>query len=166
MDLLVPGSGLIFWQLLIFGLLFLILTKYAWKPITSSLREREEFIRNSIQTAEKAEKELKKLQERNNELLKEARKERKKILVEAKSISNSIKNEAKKQASKISDKMIDDAKKMIEVEKQSAMKEVKILVASLSIDIAEKILKKNLKGESLQQKLVDELLDNINIKNS
>ena len=166
MDLLIPGSGLIFWQLLIFGLLFLILTKYAWKPITNSLREREEFIRNSIQTAEKAEKELKKIQEKNNELLKEARKEREKILVEAKSISNSIKNEAKKQASKISDKMIDDAKKMIEVEKQSAMKEVKILVASLSVDIAEKILQKNLKGESLQQQLVDELLDNINIKNS
>jgi len=166
MDLLIPSSGLIFWQLLIFGLLFLILTKYAWKPITNSLREREEFIRNSIQTAEKAEKELKKIQEKNNELLKEARKEREKILVEAKSISNSIKNEAKKQASKISDKMIDDAKKMIEVEKQSAMKEVKILVASLSVDIAEKILQKNLKGESLQQQLVDELLDNINIKNS
>ena len=164
MDLLTPGVGLIFWQLLIFGILFLFLSKYAWGPITKSLKEREKFISDSIISAEKAEKELEKLNEKNKELVKEARKEREKILLEAKSISNSIKNTAKEEASKITDKMIDDAKKMIEGEKMSAIKEVKVLVASLSLDIAEKVIQKNLKNESSQQKLVSDLIDKIKIE--
>ncbi len=164
MDLLTPGIGLIFWQLLIFGILFLFLSKYAWGPITKSLKEREKFISDSIKSAEKAEKELEKLNENNKELVKEARKEREKILLEAKSISNSIKNTAKEEASKITDKMIDDAKKMIEGEKTSAIKEVKVLVASLSLDIAEKVIEKNLKNESSQQKLVSDLIDKIKIE--
>jgi|TARA_Y100000817_G_scaffold255079_1_gene208155 F-type H+-transporting ATPase subunit b len=164
MDLLTPGVGLIFWQLLIFGILFLFLSKYAWGPITKSLKEREKFISDSIKSAEKAEKELEKLNDKNKELVKEARKEREKILLEAKSISNSIKNTAKEEASKITDKMIDDAKKMIEGEKMSAIKEVKVLVASLSLDIAEKVIQKNLKNESSQQKLVSDLIDKIKIE--
>ena len=164
MDLLTPGIGLIFWQLLIFGILFLFLSKYAWGPITKSLKEREKFISDSIKSAEKAEKELEKLNDKNKELVKEARKEREKILLEAKSISNSIKNTAKEEASKIVDKMIDDAKKMIEGEKVSAIKEVKVLVASLSLDIAEKVIQKNLKNESSQQKLVSDLIDKIKIE--
>ena len=164
MDLLTPGVGLIFWQLLIFGILFLFLSKYAWGPITKSLKEREKFISDSIKSAEKAEKELEKLNDKNKELVKEARKEREKILLEAKSISNSIKNTAKEEASKITDKMIEDAKKMIEGEKISAIKEVKVLVASLSLDIAEKVIQKNLKNESSQQKLVSDLIDKIKIE--
>ena len=164
MDLLTPGVGLIFWQLLIFGILFLFLSKYAWGPITKSLKEREKFISDSIKSAEKAEKELEKLNDKNKELVKEARKEREKILLEAKSISNSIKNTAKEEASKITDKMINDAKKMIEGEKMSAIKEVKVLVASLSLDIAEKVIQKNLKNESSQQKLVSDLIDKIKIE--
>tara|TARA_Y100001958_G_scaffold159042_1_gene158953 strand:- start:1645 stop:2145 length:501 start_codon:yes stop_codon:yes gene_type:complete len=164
MDLLTPGIGLIFWQLLIFGILFLFLSKYAWGPITKSLKEREKFISDSIKSAEKAEKELEKLNDKNKELVKEARKEREKILLEAKSISNSIKNTAKEEASKITDKMIEDAKKMIEGEKMSAIKEVKVLVASLSLDIAEKVIQKNLKNESSQQKLVSDLIDKIKIE--
>ena len=164
MDLLTPGVGLIFWQLLIFGINFLFLSKYAWGPITKSLKEREKFISDSIKSAEKAEKELEKLNDKNKELVKEARKEREKILLEAKSISNSIKNTAKEEASKITDKMIDDAKKMIEGEKMSAIKEVKVLVASLSLDIAEKVIQKNLKNESSQQKLVSDLIDKIKIE--
>ena len=164
MDLLTPGVGLIFWQLLIFGLLFLFLSKYAWGPITKSLKDREKFISDSIKSAEIAEKELEKLNEKNKELVKEARKEREKILLEAKSISNSIKNSAKDEASKITDKMIDDAKKMIEVEKMSAIKEVKVLVASLSIEIAEKVIEKNLENESSQKKLVSDLIDKMKIE--
>ena len=164
MDLLTPGVGLIFWQLLIFGLLFLFLSKYAWGPITKSLKEREKFISDSIKSAEIAEKELEKLNEKNKELVKEARKEREKILLEAKSISNSIKNLAKEDASKITDKMIDDAKKMIESEKMSAIKEVKVLVALLSLEIAEKVIEKNLKNESSQKKLVSDLIDKMKIE--
>ena len=164
MDLLTPGVGLIFWQLLIFGILFLFLSKYAWGPITKSLKDREKFISDSIKSAETAEKELEKLNEKNKELVKEARIEREKILLEAKSISNSIKNSAKDEASKITDKMIDDAKKMIEAEKMSAIKEVKVLVASLSLEIAEKVIEENLKNESSQKKLVSDLIDKIKIE--
>ena len=161
MDLLTPGIGLIFWQLFIFGLLFLFLSKYAWKPIINSLREREKFISNSLKSAQEAEEDLNK---KNEALLKEARKEREKILLEAKSISNSIKNKAKNEASKITDKMIEEAKSLIDVEKQSAMKEVKVLVASLSLEIAEKILEKNLKNNSSQQEIIDGLLNNLKIE--
>ena len=164
MDLLTPGIGLIFWQLLIFGLLFLFLSKYAWKPITNSLHEREKFISNALKSAQEAEEKLEDLNKKNEALLKEARKEREKILLEAKSISNSIKNKAKNEASKITDKMIEEAKSIIDVEKQSAMKEVKVLVASLSLEIAEKILKKNLKNNSSQQEIIDDLLNNLKIE--
>ncbi len=164
MDLLTPGIGLIFWQLFIFGLLFLFLSKYAWKPIINSLREREKFISNSLKSAQEAEEKLEDLNKKNEALLKEARKEREKILLEAKSISNSIKNKAKNEASKITDKMIEDAKSFIEGEKRSAMKEVKVLVASLSLEIAEKILRKNLKNNSSQQEIIDDLLNNLKIE--
>jgi len=164
MDLLTPGIGLIFWQLFIFGLLFLFLSKYAWKPIINSLREREKFISNSLKSAQEAEEKLEDLNKKNEALLKEARKEREKILLEAKSISNSIKNKAKNEASKITDKMIEEAKSLIDVEKQSAMKEVKVLVASLSLEIAEKILEKNLKNNSSQQEIIDGLLNNLKIE--
>ena len=96
MDLLTPGVGLIFWQLLIFGLLFLFLSKYAWKPITDSLSAREKFISNSLKSAQEAEEKLDDLNKKNEALLKESRKEREQILLEAKSISNSIRNKAKK----------------------------------------------------------------------
>ena len=86
MDLLTPGTGLIFWQLVIFATLFVVLTKYAWKPITQSLKEREKFIEDSLESAKKAEEELINIQKKNEEVLSEARKERENILMEAKNI--------------------------------------------------------------------------------
>ena len=76
MDLLTPGTGLIFWQLLIFSILFLVLSKYAWKPITQSLKDREKFIEDSLESAKKAEEELINIQKKNEDLLADARKER------------------------------------------------------------------------------------------
>ena len=90
MELLTPGTGLLFWQVIIFLTLLLVLSKYAWKHITESLNECEKFIEDSLDSAKKAEEELVNIQKKNEELLSEARKEREKILAEAKKLSNSI----------------------------------------------------------------------------
>ncbi|MEM7550675.1 MAG: F0F1 ATP synthase subunit B [Bacteroidota bacterium] len=155
MELLTPGTGLIIWQLIIFGLLVFLLSKLAWRPILDSLKIREDNIQEALDSAEKAKEEMKKLKEDNQELMAEARQERDKILKEARDIANSIKEEAKEDASKISEKMIEDAKGSINAEKQAALAEVRNQVAVLSVEIAEKILRKELSDSKDQQNLVE-----------
>lgn len=155
MDLLIPGEGLIIWQLIIFVLLFLLLSQLAWKPIISSLKERERSIQDALDTAEKARLEMSQLRSDNEKLLKEAREERDRILSEARSVSNRMKDEAQSDAKKTADKIIEDAKAAINIEKQAALKEVKIQVAMFSLDIAEKLMKKNLSSDKAQKDLVE-----------
>lgn len=155
MDLLIPGEGLIIWQLIIFVLLFLLLSQLAWKPIISSLKERERSIQDALDTAEKARLEMSQLRSDNEKLLKEAREERDRILREAREISNRMKDDAQTEAKKSADKIIEDAKAAINIEKQAALKEVKIQVAMFSLDIAEKLMKKNLSSDKAQKDLVE-----------
>jgi F-type H+-transporting ATPase subunit b len=155
MDLLIPGEGLIIWQLIIFVLLFLLLSQLAWKPIISSLKERERSIQDALDTAEKARLEMSQLRSDNEKLLKEAREERDRILREARDVSNRMKDEAQSDAKKTADRIIEDAKAAINVEKQAALKEVKIQVAMFSLDIAEKLMKKNLSTDKAQKDLVE-----------
>ena len=155
MDLLIPGEGLIIWQLIIFVLLFLLLSQLAWKPIISSLKERERSIQDALDTAEKARLEMSQLRSDNEKLLKEAREERDRILREARDVSNRMKDEAQADAKKTADRIIEDAKAAINVEKQAALKEVKIQVAMFSLDIAEKLMKKNLSSDKAQKDLVE-----------
>jgi F-type H+-transporting ATPase subunit b len=155
MDLLIPGEGLIIWQLIIFVLLFLLLSQLAWKPIISSLKEREQSIQNALDTAEKARLEMSQLRSDNEKLLKEAREERDRILREAREVSNRMKDEAQADAKKSADRIIEDAKAAINIEKQAALKEVRVQVAMFSMDIAEKLMKKNLSNDKAQKDLVD-----------
>jgi F-type H+-transporting ATPase subunit b len=155
MDLLIPGEGLIIWQLIIFVLLFLLLSQLAWKPIISSLKERERSIQDALDTAEKARLEMSQLRSDNEKLLKEAREERDRILREARDVSNRMKDDAQADAKKTADKIIEDAKAAINIEKQAALKEVKIQVAMFSLDIAEKLMKKNLSSDKAQKDLVE-----------
>ena len=155
MDLLIPGEGLIIWQLIIFVLLFLLLSQLAWKPIISSLKERERSIQDALDTAEKARLEMSQLRSDNEKLLKEAREERDRILREAREVSNRMKDEAQADAKKSADRIIEDAKAAINIEKQAALKEVKIQVAMFSLDIAEKLMKKNLSSDKAQKDLVE-----------
>ncbi len=155
MDLLIPGEGLIIWQLIIFVLLFLLLSQLAWKPIISSLKERERSIQDALDTAEKARLEMSQLRSDNEKLLKEAREERDRILREAREVSNRMKDDAQAEAKKTADRIIEDAKAAINVEKQAALKEVKIQVAMFSLDIAEKLMKKNLSSDKAQKDLVE-----------
>jgi F-type H+-transporting ATPase subunit b len=163
MELLTPGTGLIIWQLIVFVLLFLLLSKLAWKPIISSLKEREVSIQSALDTAEKARLEMSQLKSENEKLLKEAREERDRILKEAREVSNRMKDEAQQDAKKSADRIIEDARAAINIEKQAALKEVRVQVALFSLEVAEKLMKKNLSDDKSQKELVDSYIKDLKI---
>jgi F-type H+-transporting ATPase subunit b len=163
MELLTPGSGLIIWQLIIFVLLFLLLSKLAWKPIISSLKEREVSIQDALDTAEKARLEMSQLKSDNERLLRDAREEREKILREAREISNRMKEEAQVEAKKSADRIIADAKAAINIEKQAALKDVRTQVSMFALDVAEKLMKKNLSNDKAQKDLVEGYVKDLKI---
>ena len=155
MDLLTPGIGLIIWQAFIFLLLFLLLAKLAWKPILGSLKEREQSIQHALDAAEQAKKEMANLKAENESLLREAREERDKILKTAREAANRIHDEAQADAKKNADKIIEDAKAIIQTEKNAALRDVKAQVASFSLEVAEKLIKKNLSDDKAQKDLAE-----------
>jgi F-type H+-transporting ATPase subunit b len=161
MELLTPGTGLIIWQLIVFLLLFFLLSKLAWKPIINSLKERETSIQNALDTAEKARHEMSQLKSDNEKLLKEAREERDRILKEAREVSNRLKEEAQSDAKKSADKIIEEARAAINIEKQAALRDVKAQVAMFSLQIAEKLMKKNLESDKAQKELVESYVKDI-----
>ncbi len=163
MDLLTPGTGLLIWQAIIFGLLFVLLRALAWKPILQSLRIREDSIQEALESAERAKQEMAKLQADNQKLLEEARKERDVILKEARDVAASLREEAKTDASKQAEKLIADARAAINTEKQAALAEVKTQVAALTLTIAEKLLRKNLEGDKAQKELINEFVKDLNL---
>ena len=163
MELVTPDIGLIFWMTLSFSIVLFILKKYAWKPILQGLKDREDSIKESLSSAEHAREEMAKLKSDNEKLLEDARKERDQILKEALAVASNIKEEAKEDASKISEKMVEDARAIINNEKNAALDEMKRQVASLSVEIAEKIMRRNLADDKSQKDLVNEFLKDINI---
>jgi F-type H+-transporting ATPase subunit b len=163
MELLTPGTGLIIWQTFVFLLLVLLLARFAWKPILSSLKEREQSIQSALDTAEKARAEMTRLQADNEKLLKEAREERDKMLKEAREVTNRMKEEAQLDAKKAADKIIDDARAAIQIEKQAAMKDVRTQVAMFSLQVAERLMKKNLSTDKAQKELVEEFIKDLKV---
>ncbi|MDN5212675.1 F0F1 ATP synthase subunit B [Fulvivirgaceae bacterium BMA12] len=162
MDLLTPGLGLIFWQFVTFIAVVVILAKFAWKPILGALKDRETSIEDALSAAEKAKSEMENLKAENEKLLAEARLERDKILKEATAAGNKLKDDARDEAGKISAKMLEDAKNAINNEKKAALADIKGQVASLSIEIAEKLLRKNLEDDKAQKSLVNEFIKDLN----
>jgi F-type H+-transporting ATPase subunit b len=163
MQLLTPGLGLIIWQTIVFVLLLLLLAKLAWKPIIHSLRDRERSIQEALDTAEKARHEMSQLRSDNEKLLQEAREERDRILRQAREISAKMREDAQHEAKKVSDKIIEDARAAINVEKQAALKEVKVQVAMFSMEIAEKLMKKNLSSDKAQKELVETYVKDLKV---
>ena len=155
--------GLFALQLVILLVLLFLLAKYAWKPILSSLDEREEGIQSALDQAENARKEMQNLQADNDRLLKEARAERDAMLKEAREIKETIITEAKEEAQEQAGIMIDNAKAAIKQEQQAAIAELKKKVADLSIDIAETIVKKELTSQDEQLKLVEGMLQEVTL---
>jgi F-type H+-transporting ATPase subunit b len=147
----------------VFLLLVLLLGKLAWKPILSSLKEREHSIQEALDTAEKARLELSKLKSDNESLLKQAREERDKMLRETREAANRMKDEAQAEAKKSADKIIDDARTTINIEKQAALKEIKIQVAMFSLEVAERLLKEKLSNDKAQKDLVQKYVNDIKV---
>lgn len=156
--------GLFFWQTIIFILLIFLLKKYAWKPILDAVNEREEGIKNALLSAEKAKKEMASLQSDNEETLKKARAERDSLLKEAREIKQQLIDDAKNEAQSEAKKIISQAQETIQNEKKAAISDLKNQVASLSIDIAEKVLKEKLSDDKTQMNLVKDLVKDVTLK--
>lgn len=150
--------GLFFWQSLIFIGLILLLKKFAWKPILDAVNDREEGIRNALLSAENAKKEMQNLKSDNEKLLAEARAERDAMLKEAKEMKEKLIADAKSEAQVQGEKMIAQAKAAIESEKNAVMAELKNQVSTLSLEIAEKVLRDELSNKESQTKLVEKML--------
>lgn len=163
MELVTPAIGLAFWTLLAFTILLLILRAFAWKPILGAVKTREESIENSLKAAEKAKEEMQALQASNEELLKEAYEQRDALLKTAKETHDQMISEAKGKAQTEADKLISQARTVINNEKNAALTELKQQVASLSIDIAEKIIKEKLSDDQKQHALVANLVEDVNL---
>ncbi len=163
MDLITPAFGLIFWQTIIFLVLLIVLKKFAWKPILGAVKSRDESIAKALRDAEKARKEVERLKEENEKMVAEARKERGKILKEASQMSEEMRAKAKDDASKIGEKMIEEARISINAEKEDALREIREQVAELSLKIAEKLLKQNLKDDKSQQDLIRSYMKDLNL---
>jgi F-type H+-transporting ATPase subunit b len=159
MDLITPEWGLIFWTGISFLILLFILGKFAWKPILNSVNERETSILNALEEAANARKEMENLTADNERILKEARAERETMIKEARDIKTKMISDAKDEAKTTADSMILQAQEAIENEKKSAMSELKSQMASLSIAIAEKVVKEELSNKDKQLKLVEEMLE-------
>ena len=156
--------GLFFWQTLLFVALLLLLKKFAWKPILDAVNERETSIKDSLSAAEKARDDMEAVQADNKRILKEARAERDALLTEAKTASVQIVNQAKEAAKAAADKITAQAQETIQNEKIAAINELKGQVASLSIDIAEKVIQTELKDKATQEQLVTQLVKEIAVK--
>lgn len=150
--------GLFIWQIVIFVGLIFLLKKFAWKPILDAVNEREEGIKNALLSAENAKKEMQNLQASNERTLQEARLERDTMLKEAREIKEKMIADAKEEANTQGLRMIEQAKTAIESEKNAAMAELKAHVSTLSIEIAEKLLKEELSNKDSQMKLVEKML--------
>lgn len=161
MDLLQPALGLFFISLIIFIIVFLILKKFAWKPILATLKDREDSISDSIATAERVKEEMAQMKAEHEHVLAEAKAERSQILKEAKEAKDKIISEAKAQAQAEAKKIIQDASVAIENQKMAALTEVKNQLGTLVIDVAEKVLRKELSDKQNQDAYIKQLAQEI-----
>lgn len=162
-SLIEPGLGLIVWTTIVFILLLVILAKFAWKPILTAIKTREQGITDALASADRALNEVRELKSNNERLLAEGRAERDNLLKEAREMKDSIINEAKAKATKDAERIMQTAREQIINEKNAAITDLKNQVATLSIDIAEKILKSELTQDEKQKTLVGNLMKDLNL---
>ena len=152
-----------FWTCIVFTLLVILLKKFAWKPILSAVDDRNDKINSALEAAERAKLEIENLNNDNERILLEAKSERDQLLKEARDIKDVIIKEAKENASLESEKILNSAKDQINNEKMKALTELKNSVAALSIDIAEKVLRNELKERTNQEQFINGILKNSNL---
>lgn len=160
MDLLTPDLGLLFWQVIVFLGLFLILRAFAWKPISESLNERENNIQSALDLAEKTRLEMTALKADNEKLLVQARSEREAILRGAKETADKMVADSRDKAAAEGQRMLEQARESMQNERQALVAQMKKEVVTLSLDIAEKVLRKELVDKTAQEKLITDLVSN------
>lgn len=156
-----PTPGLAIWSAVIFLIFWFMMSRLAFKPITQALKKREDDIQSALDEAKKAKEEMSNLKAENEQLLQQAREERAAMLNEAKETKNNIIAEAKDKAKADANKIVSDARLEIENQKKAALAEVKNSAGLMALDIAEKVIKKELAGDSAQQDLVQQLVKEI-----
>lgn len=164
MDLLIPSTGLLFWMTLVFIVVLIVMWYVGIPAISKMVLERKQFIDDSLRKAEEAEEKLANIQKESEALLQAAREKQADILKDAKTTHDSIVSKAETDAREQANKLIAEAKSQIEAEKASAIREIRSQVAELSVQIAEKVVRRNLSGETAQMELIDKLLDEFSVE--
>ncbi|WP_211277426.1 F0F1 ATP synthase subunit B [Nonlabens spongiae] len=157
------SPGLFIMQAIILIILIVLLGKFAWKPILAALSEREEGIESALKSAEQAKVEMARLEASNEAAAQEARMQRDEMLKEAREIKGQMIADASAQAQEKADKIIANAQEAIEAEKKAALADIKSQVAELSVEIAEKVTRKELSEKDAQLALIDKMLAEANI---
>jgi F-type H+-transporting ATPase subunit b len=161
MDLIIPDLGLLFWTGIVFCCLLFLLAKFAWKPILNAVNAREQKISEALELAVKTQAEMKALKAENDQILKEARAERDSILKEAKEAANHMIEEAKSKSKVEAQKIVESARLNINSEKAAAIAEIKTHVATLAVEIAEKVVRGELASDEKQKALAEKLAGDI-----
>ena len=161
MDLLIPSTGLLFWMSITFLVVLFILWKFGFPVITKMVRERKAFIDDSLRKAHEANERLANIQKEGESILQEAREKQTQILKEAAETRDAIVAKAKSDAREEGARLLSDAKAEIEQEKKAAIADIRRQVATLSVEIAEKVLRQNLQGDKAQMDLIDRMLDDV-----
>ena len=164
MDLLIPSTGLLFWMSLTFLVVLFILWRFGFPVITDMVNERKAFIDESLQKAHDANERLANIQKEGESILQEAREKQAQILKEAAETRDAIVEKAQDKARQEGARLLDDAKLAIEQEKKAAIADIRNQVATLSVEIAEKVLRQQLKGDQAQMALIDRMLDDVSAK--
>ncbi|NCC09354.1 MAG: ATP synthase F0 subunit B [Bacteroidia bacterium] len=165
MSLLLPDSGLLFWMFICFGFVFFVLAKYGFPIIINMVEGRKTYIDQSLEVAKEANAQLAKLKERGEELVAAANKEQGRILREASEERDKIIREARKQAEIAALKELNEVKLQIQLEKEEAIRDIRRQVAVLSVDIAEKIIRKDLGHSDQQMQMIDRMVDEVLTRN-
>lgn len=161
MDLVTPGIGLVFWTSIIFIILLIVLSAAAWKPINNMVNKRNQNIEDALSQAEKAREDMKQLQANNEKIMIEARIERDNLLKEAREIKDEIISQAKEEAIKEVNKVKKAAEMEIAAQKASVLEEIRNQVLDLSVAVAEKVIRRELKSNKEQEDLVNDLVKEI-----
>ena len=161
MDLLIPSTGLLFWMSITFLVVFFLLWKFGFPVITGMVKERQAFIDESLKKAHEANERLANIQKEGESILQEAREKQAQILKEAAETRDAIVEQAQTKARSEGARLLDEAKAAIEQEKKAAIADIRQQVATLSVEIAEKVLRQNLKDDKMQMDLIDRMLDDV-----
>ncbi|MBP5625542.1 MAG: F0F1 ATP synthase subunit B [Bacteroidales bacterium] len=159
MSLITPDFGLLFWMVVIFGIVFFLLAKFGFPVITKAVQTRSDHIADSLKAADEAQARLAGLAEEQAKMIEETRLEQSRILKEASESRERIIAQAKEEAAAEAAKLLDHAKVEIAAERESAIRDIRRQVAMISVEVAEKIVRKDLEGDASQQSLIDRMVD-------